>query len=398
MATVFASFGKVVGNNKGSVQNFGIVGITIATEELAKFVFFYCPCNYPKNKAYGLSFILGPALILLLAGFLANRRTWRLLTGLCHRTQGVGKGGKRVIHFVFIFAQIGSKAIIAPATWFLLALLKGDYYACAYWPNPYVETDKTRSNLHMPQQNNSNLPEPCEHHYDPKYFSHSSEAEIIARNLRAESHIIGWFYICTGLLIGVFSMCFTKCRSRFSYEQSNYISRYREAEIEAFENSLSEKASDQAKSIVDIFFSKPRDKLQWDQIAVINDKVRKSKRGRPIYSPLHNFVNKEMRRNDEDIPDLVGGSAIKKSELKQLNQKAAAKNNGATFFGATAIVGTTRSKSSTDNLLAMQTAKNLAQENENQNEKPNESCEVVGTISEETEPQNLNAEDNPLLE
>lgn len=57
--------------------------------------------------------------------------------------------------------------------------------------------------------------------------------------------------------------------------------------------------------------------------------------------------------------------------MKQLNQKAAAKNNGATFFGATAIVGTTRSKSSTDNLLAMQTAKNLAQENENQNEVSN---------------------------
>ena len=36
----------------------------------------------------------------------------------------MGKGGKRIIHFVFIIAQIGSKAIIAPATWFLLAMLK----------------------------------------------------------------------------------------------------------------------------------------------------------------------------------------------------------------------------------------------------------------------------------
>ena len=46
----------------------------------------------------------------------------------------------------------------------------------------------------------------------------------------------------------------------------------------------------------------------------VKPEVRKSKRGRPIYSPLHNFVNKEMKRNDEIIPDLVGGSAIKKSE------------------------------------------------------------------------------------
>jgi len=396
MATVFASFGKVIGNNKGSVQNFGIVGITIATEEVAKFVFFYCPCNFPKNKVYGLSFILGPALILLLAGFLANRRTWRLITGLCHRTQGVGKGGKRIIHFIFIISQIGSKAIIAPATWFLLAMLKGDYYACAYWPSPYIGTDETRSNLHMPPQNNSNLPEPCEHHYDPKYFSHSLEAEIIARNLRAESHIIGWFFVCIGLLIGVFSMCFTKCRSRFSYEQSNYISRYREAEIEAFENSLSEKAAEQAKTIVEMFFSKPRDKLQWDQIAVINDKVRKSKRGRPIYSPLHNFVNKEMRKNDENVPDLVGGSAIKKSELKQLNKKATDKNAGV-LLGATAVMTTTRSKSSADNLLAIQTANNLAKENEKPNEEENASCELLETVSDEVEPQNLDTEEDHLL-
>ena len=53
--------------------------------------------------------------------------------------------------------------------------------------------------------------------------------------------------------------------------------------------------------------------------------------------------------------------------MKQLNQKVAAKNN-VNFLGATAIVATTRSESSTDNLLAMQTANNLAQENEIINE------------------------------
>jgi len=333
MATVFASFGKVVGNNKGSIQNFGIVGITVATEEIAKFVFFYCPCNYPKNKMYGMSFILGPAFILLIAGFLAHRRTWRLVTGLCNRTQGVGRGGKRIIHFIFIFLQISSKAIIAPATWFLLAMLKGDYYACANWPNPYAQTDVTRVNLHMPPKNNSNLPEPCEHHFDPKYFKHSLESEIIARNLRAESHVIGWFFVCIGMFIGVIVMCLGSCRSRFSYEQSNYIDRYREAEIDAFEDALSEKASAQAKLIVEHYFSKPRDKLQWDQIAVINDKVTKSKRGRPIYSPLHNFVNKEKRKAElEDLPDLVGGSATKentKNKATKQNTKSLNTSNNA---------------------------------------------------------------------
>ena len=37
--------------------------------------------SFLKLQTYGLSFILGPALVLLLAGYLANRRTWRLITG-----------------------------------------------------------------------------------------------------------------------------------------------------------------------------------------------------------------------------------------------------------------------------------------------------------------------------
>jgi len=380
MATVFASFGKVVGNNKGSIQNFGIVGITVATEEIAKFVFFYCPCNYPKNKMYGMSFILGPAIILFIAGFLAHRRTWRLVTGLCNRTQGVGRGGKRIIHFIFIFLQISSKAVIAPATWFLLAMLKGDYYACANWPNPYIGTDVTRVNLHMPPKNNSNLPEPCEHHFDPKYFKHSLESEIIARNLRAESHVIGWFFVCIGMFVGVIVMCLGSCRSRFSYEQSNYIDRYREAEIDAFEDALSEKASAQAKLIVDHYFSKPRDKLQWDQIAVINDKVTKSKRGRPIYSPLHNFVNKEKRKEElKDEPDLLGGSATKentKSKAKKQNTKPlnTSNNNGGengALLASAAMMATTTGRQGDATRLAtnMMMMRSLHAKPENEDEK-----------------------------
>ena len=42
--------------------------------------------------------------------------------------------------------------------------------------------------------------------------------------------------------------------------------------------------------------------------------MTKSKRGRPIYSPLHNFVNKEKRKEEiKDEPDLLGGSATKEN-------------------------------------------------------------------------------------
>ncbi|CAK8675752.1 unnamed protein product [Clavelina lepadiformis] len=329
MATIWAAFGKTLGNNKGSVQNFGIVGVTIATEELAKFVFFYCPCNYPFNKVYGSIFIWGPAVILLIAGYLANRRTWRLMTGLCNRTQGVGKRGKRIFHFIFIFLSIGVKAIIAPATWVVLAFLKGDYYACAKWPDPDdVVRARIRFNL---KPSNDSLPRPCMFKYDPRKFD-ASEPEIIARDLRAESHAVGWFYVTIGMTLGVVIMLYKRCKENYSYEQRNYIDRYRSNEIELFEDTLDKKAKEQAQRIVEGYFTKPRAKEEWDQIAVINDKVTRSKRGRAIYSPLHKFVNKEIRAREdaEPIEDIVSDAAMKKVSVPKMENKSLKQGGGGT--------------------------------------------------------------------
>ena len=58
--------------------------------------------------------------------------------------------------------------------------------------------------------------------------------------------------------------------------------RYREHEIELFEEQLDEKAKIQAERIVNGYFSKTRAKEEWDKIAVINDKVR------PVISIVEN--------------------------------------------------------------------------------------------------------------
>ena len=49
--------------------------------------------------------------------------------------------------------------------------------------------------------------------------------------------------------------------------------RYREHEVELFEEQLDAKAKEQAERIVTGYFSKARAKEDWDRIAVINDKV-----------------------------------------------------------------------------------------------------------------------------
>ena len=49
--------------------------------------------------------------------------------------------------------------------------------------------------------------------------------------------------------------------------------RYRSQEIKIFEEHLEEKAKAKAEDVVTQWFSQPRTKLDWDKIAVINDKV-----------------------------------------------------------------------------------------------------------------------------
>lgn len=331
MAQIFAAFGKFQQNNKGSIQNFGIIGVTIGSEELMKFIFFYCPCNYPMNQVYGSTFIWGPAAILLVVGYVINRRTWRLMTGMCNRTQGVGKGGKRIFHFIFIFANISMKAILAPATWIVISFLKGDYYACAAWPGPNDPTAAAKFDLPP----NTTIPKPCHFREKPIYFKATSAAEVIARDLRAYSHIIGWWFLTWAVLLGIFMVFVFRCLSKYSYEQSKYIEKYRSSEMELFDEALDAKAKAQAKIAVDQFFSKPRSKEEWDQIASINDKVMKSKRGRPIYSPLHKFSNKELVALELAQDDIVTSAAQKKRHLsdfvrkKKLGTKSANPTKGA---------------------------------------------------------------------
>ena len=60
---------------------------------------------------------------------------------------------------------------------------------------------------------------------NPAKFNPNSDAEIIARTLRAESHVIGWLYLTTGMFLAVVVMFIFRCYGNFSYEQTNYIDR-----------------------------------------------------------------------------------------------------------------------------------------------------------------------------
>ena len=62
-----------------------IIGVTVAVEEFASFILFECPCN-ASHRLYGMAYLLGPAILLLLLGLFWQNKLWRLVTGSFRRT------------------------------------------------------------------------------------------------------------------------------------------------------------------------------------------------------------------------------------------------------------------------------------------------------------------------
>lgn len=113
---------------------YGLVTLlTAGGERIFSTAVFQCPCSATWNQAYGLVFLLVPALVLFLLGYVLRARTWRLLTGCCKqgaRPSGTGccNAGLRGAQ---VCAQLTGAAAVAPLTWVAVALLGGSFYECA---------------------------------------------------------------------------------------------------------------------------------------------------------------------------------------------------------------------------------------------------------------------------
>lgn len=126
---------------------YGLVTLlTVGGERVFSTAVFQCPCSAAWNLAYGLVFLLVPALALFLLGYVLSARTWRLLTGCCRRAPADpdrdrdpdrdgdpgccarSRAGRRG---ALVCAQLSAAAALAPLTWVAVALLGGSFYECA---------------------------------------------------------------------------------------------------------------------------------------------------------------------------------------------------------------------------------------------------------------------------
>lgn len=104
--------------------------LTIGGERVFSMVSFQCPCNRNQNFAYGVTFLLGPAAVLLVLGLFFSTRLWRLYTGCCLNPMKLCPRGN-CFGCLKVLTSIFTGACVAPIMWLCVALLNGTFYECA---------------------------------------------------------------------------------------------------------------------------------------------------------------------------------------------------------------------------------------------------------------------------
>ncbi|XP_014748143.1 PREDICTED: protein FAM26F-like [Sturnus vulgaris] len=218
--------------------------LTVAMEHIFSVVVFKCPCN-SGNMLYGLSFLLAPAFILLLLGYMANARTWLLLTGGCSREKHVQCSSGRACGCLCQLLRMTAKASVAPLTWIAVALLGANFYECAASGSSLTAHFFCKENRTVCQT--QLLQVPC-----GEELPANTTPERLS--LKAQSQLFGWFLIAAIMTVALISTCFSHCCSPVSYLQLKFWKIYTKKEHELFETKAKEHATKLAERNTNCFF------------------------------------------------------------------------------------------------------------------------------------------------
>uniref|UniRef100_A0A8C8AC08 Calcium homeostasis modulator family member 6 n=1 Tax=Otus sunia TaxID=257818 RepID=A0A8C8AC08_9STRI len=228
-----------------TILGYSIVSLlTAASEHIFSSVVFKCPCN-SKNMLYGSVFLIVPAFILFLLGYMVNARTWRLLTGSCPPEKRCSCSPWGVCaRYGLVLLPVTAKASVAPLTWIAVALLRASFYECAASGSSLIKNlvCKDRQECH-----NLMVKLPCNEKLSEKISS-----EFLA--LQAQSQLIGWFLIASIMTVALISTCISRCCSPVSYLQLKFWKIYLKKEQELFEIKAKEHATRLAEINMNCFF------------------------------------------------------------------------------------------------------------------------------------------------
>ncbi|KAA8591985.1 hypothetical protein FQN60_017359 [Etheostoma spectabile] len=258
-------------NQKSTIGYSVMALMTVGGERIFSVVSFQCPCNHEQNFAYGLTFLLGPAVVLLVLGLLFTARLWRLYTGCCINPMKLCPHGNCLGH-LRVFMSIFCGASVAPVMWLSVALLNGTFYECAV----------------------SGLDE-------------NVVVDLFCKNKTAAcreelARILGWCVIITAVVGGLLGTCYKNCRSKVSFLQLTFWKRYMEQEKERFDTLAVEYATKLADRNLQSFFENKEpapfpfpNHRAWEEISAYYTFTQSEQ----CYSTLQRYVE----RTDRDFPE-----------------------------------------------------------------------------------------------
>ncbi|KAF1559838.1 Calcium homeostasis modulator protein 6, partial [Eudyptes schlegeli] len=269
-----------------TVLGYSIVSLlTAASEWIFSSVVFKCPCN-SMNMLYGSVFLIVPAFILLLLGYMVNARTWRLLTGSCPpQTRCSSSPWRTCIRYCNMLMPVTARASVAPLTWIAVALLRASFYECAASGNSLIKNLMCKD---KEQECHELLVKiPCN-----EKLSKSVSDEFLS--LQAQSQLIGWLLIASIMTAALISTCVIHCRSPVSYLQLKFWKIYSKKEWELFETKAEEHAARLAEININCFFEatdpaafQTPSNEDWQKISFLYTFNSQEQ----YYSMIHKFVN-----------------------------------------------------------------------------------------------------------
>ncbi|KAI5626427.1 protein FAM26E-like [Silurus asotus] len=280
--------------NQKTKIGYGIMAIaTIGGERIFSLLSFQCPCNVKQNMVYGLTYLLGPALVLFTVGLFLSTRLWRLYTGCCLNPRKLCPHRANCLSCATVLFNVAVGALVAPIMWLSIALLNGTFYECA------VSGLEEKAIVDWFCKNRTSTCKdelakvPCQ----TSNMSPSDTKELLLI-LHAQSQIIGWILIMSSALAALIGTCYKNCRSQVSYLQLTFWKVYKEKEKEKFEAYADEYATRLADRNLKSFFENkdveafpfPNHKA-WEQISTIYT----FKRGEQYYSTLQRYVENPNR-------------------------------------------------------------------------------------------------------
>ncbi|XP_051576123.1 calcium homeostasis modulator protein 5-like [Myxocyprinus asiaticus] len=274
-------------NQKSTIGYSFMAIFTIGSERIFSMVSFQCPCNREQNFVYGVTFLLGPAIVFMIISLFVSTRFWRLYTGCCLNPFKLCPKGN-CLSCLTVFIKVLAGACIAPIMWLCVALLNGTFYECAVSGlDKNMVVDLFCKNK-TPECREELAQVPC----SKSQLSPDDNKELLLM-LRAQSQILGWSIVIFSAIAALIGTCFKNCRSQVSYLQLTFWKIYMQKEKEKFETFAEDYATKLAERNLKSFFdnkspepfSFPNHKA-WEEISSIYTFTQSEQ----YYSNLQRYV------------------------------------------------------------------------------------------------------------